>query len=97
MTRSLAFVRLMMEHMYCTIKYVFDLGVENGGLPSFLSSGGTQGGSRTSKKLLFSLIGARDPKLSTVELDGADGSLAITDVSAVPGPEAAPVKGVALV
>jgi hypothetical protein len=75
-----------MERMYCTIKYVFDLGVENGGLPSFLSSGGTLSGSRTSKKLLFSLIGVRDPKLSTVELDGAGGSLATTDVGAVPGP-----------
>jgi hypothetical protein len=66
----------------------------NQSLPSFLSSGGTLSGSSSSKKLLFSLIGARDPELSIVELDGG-GSLA-TDVGAVPGPETppVPVKGV---
>jgi len=48
------------------------------------------------KKLLFSLIGAREPELSIAELDGRAGSLAATDVGAVPGPETppAPVKGV---
>lgn len=68
----------------------------NQSLPSFLSSGGTLSGSSSSKKLLFSLIGARDPELSTVELDGGGGSLVTTDVGAVPGPETppAPVKGV---
>jgi hypothetical protein len=67
----------------------------NQSLPSFLSSGGTLSGSSSSKKLLFSLIGASDPELSTVELDGG-GSLATTDVGAVPGPETPPatVKGV---
>ena len=65
----------------------------NQSLPSFLSSGGTLSGSSSSKKLLFSLIGARDPELSTVELDDVGGSLATTDVGAVPGPET-PVKGV---
>jgi len=68
----------------------------NQSLPSFLSSGGTLRGSSSSKKLLFSLIGAREPELSTAELDGGGGSLAATDVGAVPGPETppAPVKGV---
>ena len=71
---------------------IFGLKMANQSLPSFLSSGGTLSGSSSSKKLLFSLIGARDPELSTVELDGGRESLA-TEVGAVPGPET-PVKGV---
>jgi hypothetical protein len=65
----------------------------NQSLPSFLSSGGTLRGSSSSKKLLFSLIGARD---ALSEADGGGGSLVATDVGAVPGPETppAPVKGV---
>lgn len=75
---------------------ILGLKMANQSLPSFLSSGGTLSGSSSSKKLLFSLIGARDPELSTVELDDGGGSLATTDVGAVPGPETppTPVKGV---
>jgi hypothetical protein len=68
----------------------------NQSLPSLFSSGGTLNGSRSSKKLLFSLIGASSPELSVAEPEGGPGSLATTDVGAVPGPETlpAPVKGV---
>ena len=66
----------------------------NQSLPSFFSSGGTLSGSSSSKKLLFSLIGARE--LSAAELDGGGGSLVATVDGAVPGPDTppAPVKGV---
>ena len=68
----------------------------NQSLPSFLSSGGTLSGSSSSKKLLFSLIGARELALSAAELDVGGGSLVATDDGAVPGPDTppAPVKGV---
>ena len=74
---------------------ILGLKMANQSLPSFLSSGGTLCGSSSSKKLLFSLIGARDPELSTEEFCGRGGSVG-TDVDAVPGPETPPppVKGV---
>lgn len=75
---------------------ILGLKMANQSLPSFLSSGGTLSGSSSSKKLLFSLIGARELPLSAAELDGGGGSLVATDDGAVPGPDTppAPVKGV---